>query len=124
MRALLFFLPLAAYGAACTATTGCTEWITFNSGPARSMVYRTYPLTEKNTNIRRAFILVHGAGRDADNYYRTALAAAFLANALDDTIVIAPRFASNSGNAGRGGGCQDTLAPNEVNGSCGGDSLR
>src|SRR3954465_11429669 len=121
MRALLFFLPLAAYGAACTATTGCTEWITFNGGPARSMIYRTYPLTEKNENIKRAFILVHGAGRDADNYYRTALAAAFLGGALEDTIVLSPRFASNSGTPN---GCADTLAANEVNWSCNGDSWR
>ncbi len=122
MRALLFLLPMAAFGAPCISTTGCTEWINFNGGPARSMVYRTYPLTEKNENIRRAFILVHGAGRDADNYFRTALAAAFLGGALDDTIVIAPRFASNSG-AGRTG-CQDTLSANEVNWPCGGDSWR
>src|SRR4051794_29750962 len=122
MRALIFFLPMAAFGAACTSTTGCTEWISFGSGPARSMVYRTYPLTEKNENIKRAFILVHGAGRDADNYFRTATAAAFLGDALEDTIVIAPRFASNSG-AGRGG-CNDALGANEVNWPCGGDSWR
>src|SRR3954449_12446086 len=115
MRALLFFLPMAAYGAACTATTGCTEWITFNGGPARSMIYRTYPLTVKNENIKRAFILVHGAGPDADNYYRTALAAAFLAGAPDAVLLPSTRFASNSGTPN---GCQDTLAPNEVNWSC------
>src|SRR3954449_3272620 len=101
MRALLFFLPLAAYGAACTATTACTEWITFNGGPARSMVYRTFPLTQKNENIRRAFILVHGASRDADNYFRTATAAAFLGAALDDTIVAAPRLTATKAT------CQD-----------------
>lgn len=117
MRVLLLLLPMAAYGA-CTSTAGCTEWITLHHGPSRSMVYRTYPLTQKNENIRRAFILVHGAGRDADNYFRTALAAAFLGGALEDTIVIAPRFASN------GGGCSDQLAANEVNWPCGGDSWR
>lgn len=119
MRAWLFFLPMAAYGAACVTPTGCTEWVPLHNGPARSLIYRTYSLTEKNENIRRAFILVHGAGRDADNYFRTAIAAAFLAGALDDTIVIAPRFASNTG-----GGCADQLAPNEVNWPCAGDSWR
>jgi pimeloyl-ACP methyl ester carboxylesterase len=119
MRALLFFLPVSAFAAACVTPTGCTEWMTFNGGPARSMIYRTHSLTQKNENIKRAFILVHGAGRDADNYFRTATAAAFLAGALDDTIVISPRFASNSA-----GSCQDTLAPNEVNWSCNGDSWR
>jgi hypothetical protein len=122
MRAVLFFLPIAAYGAACTTTTGCTEWITFNGGPARSMIYRTYSLTQRNENIKRAFILVHGASRDADNYFRTATAAAFLAGALDDTIVISPRFASNNG--APAGGCQDALSPDEVNWSCNGDSWR
>ena len=121
MRALLFFVPLAAYGAACVSTTGCTEWVSLGSGPERSMIYRTYPLTEKNENIKRAFILVHGTNRDADNYFRNATAAAFLAGALDDTIIISPRFASNSGTPE---GCKDTLAPNEVNWSCNGDSWR
>src|SRR4051794_30018568 len=119
MRALaFFFIPMAVYGAACTSTTGCAEWITFGNGPARSMVYRSHPLTEKNDKIQRAFILVHGAGRDADSYFRTALAAAFLAGALEDTVVIAPRFASKTG------GCADVLAPNEVNWACSGDSWR
>lgn len=121
MRAWIFLLPVAAYGAACTSTTGCTEWLTFQNGPSRSMVYRTYSLTEKNENIRRAFILVHGAGRNADDYFRTAVAAAFLAGGLDDTLVISPRFASNSGGAT---GCADQLAANEVNWPCGGDSWR
>src|SRR5689334_4164170 len=77
MRALVFFLPAAAFAAACTTTTDCTEWISYGSGPARSLIYRTYPLNVKNENIKRAFIMVHGAGRDADNYFRTAIAAAF-----------------------------------------------
>jgi pimeloyl-ACP methyl ester carboxylesterase len=120
MRALLFFLPAAAFAAACTGTTECTEWISYAGGPARSLIYRTYPLDAKNEHIKRAFVMVHGAGRDADNYFRTAVAAAFLGGALDDTLVIAPRFASNTG----GGGCADTLAANEVNWPCGGDSWR
>jgi pimeloyl-ACP methyl ester carboxylesterase len=62
--------------------------------------------------------MVHGAGRDAHNYFRTAVAAGFLAGALDDTIIIAPRFASNDGS------CRDALAPDEVSWSCSGDSWR
>ncbi|PYS36971.1 MAG: hypothetical protein DMF71_19455 [Acidobacteria bacterium] len=57
--------------------------------------------------------------RAGAGHFRTALAAAFLAGALDDTIVISPRFASNNGT-----GCRDTLAANEVNWSCAGDSWR
>ena len=119
MRAILFFLPVAAYAAACTNTSSCTDWVTFGNGPARSKVYTTYPLGARNESIRRALVMVHGAGRDADNYFRTALAAAFLAGALDDTIVIAPRFASSEGR-----GCADKLEANEVNWPCGGDSWR
>src|SRR2546423_4372252 len=115
-------LPVAAQAAPCIgATAGCTEWITFAgaAAPARSMVYRTYPLHENNASVTRALVVIHGAGRDADNYFRTALAAAFLAGALEDTIVIAPRFASNNGR-----GCNDKLGPNEINWSCSGDSWR
>src|SRR3954465_1845138 len=118
IRGLALFLPVAAYGAACVSTSGCTEWVALRGGPARSMVYRTYLLTEKNENIRRAFVLIHGASRDADNYFRTAVAAAFLAGALGDTIVGSPRFAS------RNGGCTDALGENEVNWPCAGDSWR
>ena len=97
---LLFVLPLALDAAPCiNAGPGCTEWIAFNGGPARSLVYRTYSLETKNPAITRALIMIHGAGRDADNYFRTALAAAFLGGALDDTMVISPRFASNDGAA-------------------------
>ena len=106
MRGVLsfFFLPAAAYAAVCTSTSTCTEWVTLGSGPARSLVYTTYALNTNNENIKRALVMVHGAGRDADNYFRTAIAAAFLAGALDDTIVVAPRFASNEGR-----GCSDKL---------------
>ncbi len=71
-------------------------------GPGYTLIYRTYPLNTRNDGITRAFIMVHGAGRDANNYFRHALAAAFLAGALENTIVIAPRFASNEGGSCRG----------------------
>ncbi len=124
LRILILLVSLAAffpaYGAeACTsATPACTDWINLD-GQARALVYRTYPLDKKNSKITRALIVVHGAGRDADNYFRTALAAAFLAGAFDDTIVISPRFASNNGR-----GCNDKLDQNEINWSCSGDSWR
>jgi hypothetical protein len=120
LRALLYLIPVAAYAAPCTtATAGCTEWVGLGGKAARSLVYRTYSLDTKNEAITRALIVVHGAGRDADNYFRTAVAAAFLGGALEDTVVIAPRFASNDGR-----GCRDVLASNEINWSCNGDSWR
>jgi len=82
------------------------------------MIYRTHSLNTRNDNITRALIVIHGTNRDADNYFRSTLAAAFLAGGLEDTAVIVPRVASNNGT------CRDTLAPNEVSYSCGGDSWR
>jgi pimeloyl-ACP methyl ester carboxylesterase len=89
----------------CTkAVTACERWVKWNGGPARSKVYGSYALDVRNRNITRALIMVHGAGRNADHYFETAMAAGFLAGALDNTIILAPRFA-----AGR-----DTVAANEI----------
>lgn len=113
-------LPLAAAAAPCTtATAPCTEWINLGGGPARAIVYRSHPLTVRNDKIGRALIVIHGQGRNADDYFRTGVAAAFLAGTLDDTIVISPRFTSNDGR-----GCSDKLEPNEVNWRCSGNSWR
>jgi hypothetical protein len=120
MRVLvLLFAAAAAYAAPCiTATKACGEWIAIGGGPWKSMYYRTHSLDTPNPNITRALIVIHGTNRDADNYFRTALAATFLAGALEDTAVIVPRIASNNGS------CRDPLEPNEVSYSCGGDSWR
>ncbi|HEY4132388.1 MAG TPA: alpha/beta hydrolase, partial [Gemmatimonadaceae bacterium] len=89
----------------CTkAVAACEQWVTHGSGPARSMVYASYPLETPNASITRALIMVHGAGRNADHYFETATGAAFLAGALENTIVIAPRFSAG----------KDKVAANEV----------
>ncbi len=95
------------------ATRVCSEWVVLAGGPARSLVYRTFPLDRRNEAITRVLVMVHGAGRDADNYFRSALAAAFLAGALENTLVIAPRMASNDGRF-----CRDSLAASEVSWDC------
>jgi pimeloyl-ACP methyl ester carboxylesterase len=97
-----------------TATTACERWVTLGGGPARSMVYATYPLDKRNTTVTRALIMVHGADRNADHYFETATAAGFLAGALGNTIIIAPRFAAG----------HDTVATNEVVWPARGDSWR
>lgn len=108
----------AAAPACTTATDGCTEWVALGAGPARSLIYRTRSLAAPNPAVRRALIMVHGTNRNADHYFSTAASAAFLAGALDDSVVISPRIASAAGN------CRDTLAVNEVSWSCTGDSWR
>ncbi len=103
----------------CTsASQRCAEWVSLGDGPARSLIYRSYPLGVRNTAIRRALIMVHGTLRNADHYFTTATGAAFLADALGDTIIISPAFHSSDKS------CQDKLEANEVNWSCGGDSWR
>ena len=105
----------SASATACTtATEACTEWVTIGAGPARSMVYTSYPLDRRSDRIGRALIMIHGTNRNADHYFATAMAAAFLAGALDDTIVIAPHIIA----------CNDKPEMNEVVWSCGGDSWR
>src|SRR5215218_5059089 len=84
---------VTAAAAPCTTpTTPCERWITYGSGPGRSMVYATHPLTTRNAAVTRALIMVHGAGRNADHYFETATAAGFLAGALDNTIILSPRL--------------------------------
>ena len=101
------FLLLAQLAQPCTtATTACERWVTYDASAARSMVYASYPLDAANPRITRALIMVHGAGRNADHYFETAMAAAFLAGALDNTIVIATRYVTRADSA--------TTHPSEV----------
>jgi pimeloyl-ACP methyl ester carboxylesterase len=86
-------VPFAAAVAPCTtATAPCEQWIMFGGGPARSMVYASYSLDKPNAAVTRALVMVHGAGRNADHYFETATSAAFLAGALDNTVIVAPRL--------------------------------
>jgi pimeloyl-ACP methyl ester carboxylesterase len=96
------------------AVTACERWITFADGPARSMVYSTYPLDAANPAVTRALVMIHGAGRNADHYFETATAAGFLAGALENTIIVAPRYVAGD----------DNRAANEVLWPGGGNSWR
>ena len=102
-----------------TATPGCTEWVTLEGESAKLFVYRSYSLQARNERITRALVFAHGINRDAGNHFRTALAAAFLDGALGETLIVAPRFASNSAAPGNEAGhCADTLATDEANWFC------
>jgi pimeloyl-ACP methyl ester carboxylesterase len=82
----------------------CEQWVRLGAPPGRSKVYASYPVDVRNSRITRALIMVHGASRNADHYFETSAAAAFLAGALENTILIAPRFAARN----------DTVAPGEL----------
>lgn len=111
---LLSLVVLAPPKPCTTPTAACERWVSIAGGPARGMVYSTYPLDKKNSRITRAFVLVHGTGRNADHYFETATAAAFLGNALENTIVISPHFLADA----------DTAKANEVKYPNRGDSWR
>jgi pimeloyl-ACP methyl ester carboxylesterase len=116
--AALVASPAPAAPACLTPAKACEAWIALGDGKARAMAFASYPLDAPNPRVRRALIMVHGTLRNADHYFATATAAAFLAGALDDTLVIAPAFRSADK------GCDDRLAPGEVGWSCHGDSWR
>jgi pimeloyl-ACP methyl ester carboxylesterase len=120
---MIFELLVAAasvLSAPCTTLSpDCTDWIQPAGQQSRVLIYRSYPLEAKNENITRALVFVHGINRDADDYFRTALAAAFLGGALNNTVIVTPRFASNSRAPGNQiGDCSDNLAPDEANWIC------
>jgi pimeloyl-ACP methyl ester carboxylesterase len=120
---MIFGLLVAAatvLGTPCTtANADCTEWITPPGKQSRVLIYRNFPLDTTNEKVTRALVFVHGINRDGDNHFRTALAAAFLADGLNDTVIVAPRFASNSNVPGNQvGDCHDALAADEANWVC------
>lgn len=105
-----------AHAAACTtATAACTEWLSIADGPQRTLLYRSHSLDARSDGIQRALIMIHGRSRNADGYFSHAMAAALLAGALENAIVIAPRFASSEGKE-----CRDKRAADEFNWRCSG----
>jgi pimeloyl-ACP methyl ester carboxylesterase len=77
-------------------------------------VYANRSITTASSHIKNAIIVIHGAGRDADEYFRSAMAAAYLSAALADTLVVAPRFAASDGSAD----CADPLEKGELRWGC------
>ena len=106
---------LLILGPCMAAQENCTEKVNLGPGGRFSIVYRSFSLKAKNPRVERALVVIHGAGRNADSYFLSAMAGALIAGALENTVIVAPRLASNSGD-----GCQDTLAPGEISWTCGG----
>lgn len=105
---------LAAAAPCTTAGAACTEQVPLGPSGRYSVVYRSFPLKTSNAAIERGLVIVHGAGRNADDYFASGLAGALIAGALDSTVVVAPRLASNVGS-----GCSDKLADGEISWICG-----
>ena len=104
LRGTGFFIMLIVWASAlwaqrtpssCVVTDiDCTEMVPLDSDLG-TLVYRTRQLDVRDESVIRAVVVVHGAERDARLDFRTVLAAAFLANALDETLIVSPRLASN-----------------------------
>src|ERR1700722_8115649 len=96
--ALAMLVSVCAVGQKpCTkATVECEQWVKLGA-TSRAMVYSSYSLTTPNANVRRALVMVHGTGRNADHYFETSTGAAFFAGALSDRGVIGPGLHSKDG---------------------------
>ena len=93
--AMLLFVTvgLVAMAEPCSrGTAACLEPLPMGGGRS-VMVYRSHPLQKGHGKARRALIVIHGAGRNADDYFHSGMAGAYLAGGIGDTIVVAPRFA-------------------------------
>ena len=111
---------VVVWAAPCVTATGpCTEWISVPPNPSRVLIYRSHPLGARNEQITTALVVVHGTNRNATDYFRSGVAAGFLAEALERTVIIAPRFASNSGVSNADAiACNDKLAAAEASWVC------
>jgi predicted esterase len=77
------------------------------------LVYRNYPLqAAAQPQVEQALVMIHGAGRNANDYFASAMSSALTAGKLLSTVVVSPRLSSHDG------GCRDTLFENEVNWPC------
>lgn len=91
--------PCPEQGYMGTASIGCEpilndhrERFTIGATGLFIPLYRNYPLTEVQEDIEHAVIVIHGAGRNADDYYLRMYHAVRKANITPGTLVIAPRF--------------------------------
>jgi pimeloyl-ACP methyl ester carboxylesterase len=120
MKLALVFLGMVAWSAepCATGTAECLEPLAMGGGRA-VMIYRSHPLAKGHAKATRALVVIHGASRNADDYFPSGMAGAYLAGALGNTVVVAPRFAGTGGR-----NCNDKLAPGEIGFACSGDDWR
>ncbi len=117
--AVLVLAGVAAMAAPCSqGTAACMEPLPMGGGRS-VMMYRSHSLQKGHAKARRALIVIHGAGRNADDYFPSGMAGAYLAGGLEETVVVAPRFAGTGSRT-----CDDKLAPGEISFFCGGDDWR
>jgi len=98
-----------------TATAACRERLTLGRRARYIQFFRNYPLAVRNEAVRSAAILIHGARRNGDDYFRTLLASAAVAGRLSDALLISPVFKGREGT-----GCKDAAEAGELTWPCDG----
>jgi len=94
-------------------TAAYRQAVSLGRGGEHIVAFANRRLDRTDTKVRRVLLVLHGAGRNADDYFRSAMAAAYLAGALEDTLVVAPRFSGGAGD------CRDQgLDPGELTWTC------
>lgn len=96
-----------------TPDASCSERLPVGQAGKFVLVYRNYPLDARLPNVDRLLVMVHGAGRNGDGYFATALASAVSTGNLMNTLVVAPSFRGNDGQA-----CKDAYEENELYWGC------
>ena len=75
----------------------CTERIDIG-GCVHLRVFSTHSLSEGDDLVGHGLIIVHGASRNADDYFQRGFQAAAAAGNQNSTVVIAPHFKTSSDN--------------------------
>lgn len=102
LMALCGTAPVRAQNEGGPPRVGAPPWQTIQlqqgSRPYSFPVYASRTLTAENlARIRHVIVIIHGVRRDADHYYETAAGLLWLdPDALGDTLVVAPKFASTA----------------------------
>ncbi len=73
------------------ASPTCTEHVPIGEGFLLP-VFRTHPIQAGDTSVVQAVIVVHGADRNPDDYFRRMVEAVRLSGLTDGTLVISPHF--------------------------------
>ena len=77
--------------APCILAERCLTRIDVGPG-LRMPVYTNHPFNQANARIRRAVIVIHGQGRNADNYFERMVSAAQREKVLGEILIVAPLF--------------------------------
>lgn len=88
---LFLALNVGAETAPCTKADSCHGHLKVSTGK-QVQYWRTHPLSNQNPSIENVTIVIHGAGRNADEYFEYTVKAASLENRLEKVAVLAPRF--------------------------------